>query len=231
MEMAILFSLFYVPYWLEIPYCFLFSFKWLFGAMKEASLRLWEFGAFIIFIITTYKPTNLQTYKPTNLQTYKPTNLQTYKPTNTYTSLLAIVFNILLYIAIRAYLSTNFHLVAEDVESSTWSRYYSFIYRTSLWYGKRSYVAIEGFSLLIIFAFFVFMRDKKYKEIVLSFAYWLPILAISFLVGDTVRTLSFTFVFWLIALIVVKERVEKTEMKVLAIIIAFINILIPVIFP
>jgi hypothetical protein len=142
-----------------------------------------------------------------------------------------IITNVLIYIAIRTYLSSNFHLVSEDVETSTWARYYSFIYTTSLWYGKRSYVGLEGFSLFTFLALAIFYIDKKYTKILLSIAYWLPILAISFLVGDTVRTLSFTFVFWLISLIVIKDRIERTQMKALLIVVAFINLMIPVIFP
>lgn len=158
-------------------------------------------------------------------------HLQTNKPTNLQITLLVIIFNILLYIFTRIYLSSTFHLVSEDVETVTWSRYYSFIYMTSLWYGKRSYVGFEGFSLLTSLTFIIFYVDKKYTKIILSLAYWLPILIISFLVGDTVRTISFTFVFWLISLIVIKERIEQSQMKALLIVVAFINLLIPVIFP
>lgn len=143
-----------------------------------------------------------------------------------------VVGNVLLYLAMRIYLSKTYHLVSEDVENFSFDRYLYFIKFTSLWYGKRSAVSVEGFALLIMMVFIILYRDRQYfRLLLLALGSWLPIVVISFLVGDTVRTLSFTFVFWLIALIIIKERINPAQLKALVLIIAFVNLLIPVSFP
>jgi hypothetical protein len=138
---------------------------------------------------------------------------------------------VLLYLTVRVYLSKTYHLASEDVENFSFDRYIYFIKFTSLWYGKRTSVSVEGFALVIMMAFIILHRDRQYLRILLALGSWLPIVGISFLVGDTVRTLSFTFVFWLIALIIIKERVNSVQLKALVLVIAFVNLLIPVSFP
>ena len=145
--------------------------------------------------------------------------------------LLLVAGNVLVYLGVRVYLSRTYHLASEDVENFSFDRYIYFIKYTSLWYGKRSSVSVEGFALIIMMVFIILHRDKQYLKLLLALGSWLPIVAISFLVGDTVRTLSFTFVFWLIALIIIKERVNPVQLKALILVVAFINLLIPVSFP
>ena len=150
---------------------------------------------------------------------------------NSVKVLVVVFFNVILYGVVRVYLSRTFHLVAEDVENFKIEKYLYFIKHTSLWYGKRTSVAVEGFSLIIFLAFIISFRLKDYKRIGLFILCFLPIIAITFLVDDTVRTLSFSFIFWLIALMSIKEHVSEAQFKVLILIVAFINILIPVTFP
>jgi hypothetical protein len=145
--------------------------------------------------------------------------------------LLTIGINALLYLGMRFYLSHHFHLQSADVEQSSVKRFLEIAKSISDWWGARSYVALEGFSLLLIVLFSIQYCDKQRWFIVISIIYWLPILLVSFLVADTVRTLSFTFVFWLISLFILKEKVSHVQLKCLIIIIAFMNLLIPVIFP
>ncbi|RYU93958.1 hypothetical protein [Emticicia agri] len=145
--------------------------------------------------------------------------------------LLLVAGNVLLYLGVRVYLSRAYHLASEDVENFSFDRYLYFIKFTSLWYGKRSSVSLEGFTLVIMMVLIILYRDRQYLRILLALGSWLPIVAISFLVGDTVRTLSFTFVFWMIALMIIKERINSVQLKVLIIVIAFVNLLIPVSFP
>lgn len=142
-----------------------------------------------------------------------------------------IATNVLIYILVRLYLATTYHLVSEDVETLAIERYWYFIKYISLWYGKRSYMGVEGYSLLLLITFMILFYEKKYYQTVVSVVYWLPILMISFLVGDTVRTLSFTFVFWIAALLFLKERLRQNQLKTLLLVIAFINFLIPTSFP
>ncbi len=144
---------------------------------------------------------------------------------------LVIVSNILVYLLARAYLSTKYHLASEDVENFSFDRYIYFIKFTSLWYGKRTAVSVEGFALLIPMVFIILYKDRQYLRLFLAFLSWLPIVGISFLVGDTVRTLSFGFVFWLIAFIIIKDRINRLQLKALLLIVAFVNLLIPVSFP
>ncbi|MBA4851482.1 hypothetical protein [Emticicia sp. BO119] len=146
-------------------------------------------------------------------------------------ALALVATNVLLYLVIRVYLSNTYHLASEDVEHFSLDRYIYFIKFTSLWYGKRSSVSVEGFALVIMMVFIILYRDKQYLKILLALGSWLPMVAVSFLVGDTVRTLSFTFIFWLISLIIIKERINSVQLKALVIVIAFINLLIPVSFP
>lgn len=142
-----------------------------------------------------------------------------------------ILLNIVGYLSIRVYLSKNYHLVAEDVETFTFEKYFYFIKFVSLWYGKRSYLGLEGFSLLVLITFIILYHDKQHLKIAFSMFYLVPIVLISFLVGDTVRTLSFTFVFWMAALIFLKQRLRQNQLKVLILVITFINFLIPTSFP
>lgn len=142
-----------------------------------------------------------------------------------------ILLNVVSYMLIRVYLSNNYNLVAEDVETFTFEKYFYFIKFVSLWYGKRSYLGLEGFSLLVLITFIIMYHDKQYLKIAFSIFYWLPIVIVSFLVGDTVRTLSFTFIFWMSALIFLKERLNQNQLKILILFISFINFLIPTSFP
>ncbi len=144
---------------------------------------------------------------------------------------LLLGLNVLLYIILRLYLSSKYHLVSEDVETLELDRYWYFIKYISLWYGKRTYMGVEGFSLILLLVFWIFIFERDYRSLGISIFYWLPILTISFLVGDTVRTLSFTFVFWISAFIFLKERINRNQLKALLLIVAFINFLIPTSFP
>lgn len=139
--------------------------------------------------------------------------------------------NVVLYLILRLYLGKTYHLASEDVENFSLDRYMYFINLTSWWYGKRTSVAVEGFALLIIMVFLVLYHDRLYRRILLVFGSWMPVVAVSFLVWDTVRTYSFTFAFWLIALIILKERLNGVQFKALALMIAFVNLLIPITFP
>lgn len=144
---------------------------------------------------------------------------------------LVVVSNILVYFLARAYLSTKYHLASEDVENFSFDRYIYFIKFTSLWYGKRSAVSVEGFALLIPMVYIILCKDRQYLRLSLALLSWLPIVFISFLGGDTVRTLSFGFVFWLTAFIIIKDRINRLQLKALLLIVAFVNLLIPVSFP
>lgn len=146
-------------------------------------------------------------------------------------TLFLIATNIAVYIIIRIFLATNFHLVAEDVETLSFDRNIYFVKFISLWYGKRSYLGVEGFSLVILLTFILLYTEKQYMNLVIAVIYWIPIIVVSFLVGDTVRTLSFTFVFWIIGFILLKERLGVKQLKILILVVTFINFLIPTSFP
>jgi hypothetical protein len=145
--------------------------------------------------------------------------------------LILISINAVLYLGIRLYLSQHFHLQAADVEQSSVGRFLEIAKSISNWWGARSYLGLEGFILLLIVLFLIQYHDKQRWFIIISTLYWLPILLVTFLVADTVRTLSFTFVFWLVSLFILKEKVSFVQLKCLFILIAFMNLLIPVIFP
>ncbi len=145
--------------------------------------------------------------------------------------IIVISINILVYVSLRLYLSNHFHLQAADVENSTSERFIEIAKSISTWWGSRIYLGIEGFILPLIIVFAILYIKKKVLYIYMSLIYWLPILLVTLLVADTVRTISFTFVFWLISLFILKETVNYRQLKVLFLIISFINILIPIIFP
>lgn len=145
--------------------------------------------------------------------------------------LLVIGINALLYLGLRMYLSQHFHLQAADVEQSSVKRFLEIAQSISDWWGARSFMAFEGFILLLILFFSIQICDKQRYASVLYIIYWLPIILVSFLVADTVRTFSFTFVFWLFSLFALKEKVNNIQLKYLLMLIALINMCNPVIFP
>jgi hypothetical protein len=145
--------------------------------------------------------------------------------------LILIMFNILLYGIVRYYLSKTYHLQAADVEGSTISRFLEIAKSISTWWGSRIYVGLKGFTLLLLVTFGVLFYEKKYNYLILSLIYWIPIILITLLVADTVRTISFTFVFWLVSLYFLRQRVSPLQLKLTLFIIGFINILIPTVFP
>ena len=144
----------------------------------------------------------------------------------------SIVFvNLLIYVGLRLSLTNTFHLQSTDVEGASIGRFTEMAKYISSWWENRLYVGLEGFIVLIMVTFIIQRREKQYLFLLLSCLYWLPILLITLLVADTVRTISFSFPFFLIALCYLKDRVIISQLKILCLIIAIINIIIPIIFP
>jgi hypothetical protein len=145
--------------------------------------------------------------------------------------LILITLNIILYGIVRYYLSKTYHLHAADVESATINRFLTLAKGISTWWGSRIYVGLKGFSLLLLITFGILFYEKKYTYLILCLIYWIPIILLTLLVADTVRTISFTFVFWLVSLYFLRQRVNPLQLKLTLFIIGFINILIPTVFP
>ncbi len=157
-----------------------------------------------------------------------------YRRLNTSSSvkLLIIIFiNVLTYVGLRLYLTNVYHLQAADVENSTTNRFLEIAQSISTWWGARIYLGFEGFLASTLIIFVILFVQKKYLYFYVSLFYWIPILVVTLLVADTVRTISFTFVFWLVSLFYLKEIIHYKQLKFLIIIIAFTNLLIPIIFP
>ncbi len=142
-----------------------------------------------------------------------------------------IALNVVIYGILRIYLTTTFHLQSADVENSSIERFTGIAKYISTWWGNRMYVGLEGFTLILLVTFLILCKEKKRQFIGIWLIYWIPIILITVLVADTVRTISFTFVFWLVCINFLKEKVSSTQLKYLFFIVAFINVLIPIIFP